>query len=60
MKATLHSVYGQPDPARVNAHFDRLLGYVEAKLPEVFAHLDAATADILAFTAFPQGVRQQV
>lgn len=60
VKAMLHSVYDQPDPASVNAQFVRLLDYVEAKLPKVFAHLDAARADILAFTAFPKDVWQQI
>ncbi|WP_299170033.1 IS256 family transposase [uncultured Arthrobacter sp.] len=60
VKAMLHSVYDQPDPASVNAQFDRLLDYVEEKLPKVFAHLDAARADILAFTAFPKDVWQQI
>ncbi|MCQ9165467.1 IS256 family transposase [Arthrobacter sp. STN4] len=60
VKAMLHSVYDQPDTASVNAQFDRLLDYVEAKLPKVFAHLDAARADILAFTGFPKDVWQQV
>ncbi|MBB2994925.1 IS256 family transposase [Paeniglutamicibacter cryotolerans] len=60
VKAMLHSVYDQPDAASVNAQFDRLLDYVEEKLPKVFEHLDAARADILAFTAFPKDVWQQV
>ncbi|GAB3543794.1 IS256-like element IS1081 family transposase [Arthrobacter tecti] len=60
VKAMLHSVYDQPDPVSVNAQFDRLLDYVEEKLPKVFAHLDAARADILAFTAFPKDVWQQI
>lgn len=60
VKAMLHSVYDQPDPASVNAQFDRLLDYVEEKLPKVFEHLDAARADILAFTAFPKDVWQQI
>lgn len=50
-------------PARrqgVQAQFDRLLDYVEDKLPDVFAHLDAARADILAFTAFPEGLWAQI
>ncbi|NMR31796.1 IS256 family transposase [Crystallibacter degradans] len=60
VKAMLHSVYDQPDTASVNAQFDRLLDYVEDRLPKVFAHLDAARADILAFTAFPKDVWQQI
>jgi putative transposase len=54
VKAMLHSVYDQPDQKSVEAQFDRLLDYVEDKLPEVHDHLDAARADILAFTTFPK------
>lgn len=60
VKAMLHSVYDQPDADAVNAQFDRLLDYVEEKLPDAFAHLDAARADILAFTGFPDGLWQQI
>ena len=60
VKAMLHSVYDQPDAKAVHAQFDRLLDYVEDKLPDVFAHLDAARADILAFTAFPEGLWAQI
>ena len=60
VKAMLHSVYDQPDGASVEAQFDRLLDYVEDKLPDVFDHLDAARADILAFTSFPKDVWQQI
>ncbi|WP_206477259.1 IS256 family transposase [Microbacterium sp. KRD172] len=60
VKAMLHSVYDQPDGASVNAQFDRLLDYVEDKLPAAHAHLDAARADILAFTEFPDGLWAQI
>ena len=60
VKAMLHSVYDQPDSDAVQAQFDRLLDYVEAKLPEVHEHLDAARADILAFAAFPKDVWTQI
>ncbi|QCV96542.1 IS256 family transposase [Acidipropionibacterium acidipropionici] len=60
VKAMLHSVYDQPSPAAVDAQFDRLLDYVEAKLPQVHAHLDAARADLLAFTSFPVDVWRQI
>ena len=60
VKAMLHSVYDQPDADAVQAQFDRLLDYVDGKLPEVFGHLDAARADILAFTEFPEGLWQQI
>ena len=60
VKAMLHSVYDQPDAPAVDAQFDRLLDYVQTKLPEVHAHLDAARADILAFTTFPKDVWSQI
>ncbi len=60
VKAMLHSVYDQPDADAVNAQFDRLLDYVDGKLPDAFEHLDTARADILAFTAFPEGLWQQI
>ena len=60
VKAMLHSVYDQPDAASVHAQFDRLLDYVEDKLPAVFAHLENARADLLAFTTFPKDVWTQI
>ena len=60
VKAMLHSVYDQPDRPSVHAQFERLLDYVEGKLPEVHDHLDAARADILAFTEFPKDVWTQI
>ena len=60
VKAMLHSVYDQPDAASVHAQFDRLLDYVEDKLPAVFAHLESARDDLLAFTTFPKDVWTQI
>ncbi|GMA18076.1 transposase for insertion sequence element IS1081 [Arsenicicoccus piscis] len=60
VKAMLHSVYDQPDRPAVHAQFDRLLDYVDGKLPEVHDHLDGARADILAFTDFPKDVWTQI
>lgn len=60
VKAMLHSVYDQPDRPSVHAQFDRLLDYVDGKLSEVHDHLDAARADILAFTEFPKDVWTQI
>ena len=60
VKAMLHSVYDQPDAAAVHAQFDRLLDYVEGKLPEVHDHLDRARADLLSFTAFPKEIWTQI
>jgi transposase-like protein len=60
VRALLHSVYDQPDADAVRAQFDRILDSLGGKLPQVAAHLDAARADILAFTAFPKAIWRQV
>ena len=59
VRALLHSVYDQPDAASVHAQFDRVLDALADKLPEVAEHLEAARADVLAFTAFPKEVWRQ-
>ena len=61
VKAWLHSVFEQADPDAVHAQYDRLLAEVDHnKLPGVHDHLEAARDEVLAFTAFPQGVWRQV
>jgi putative transposase len=60
VKALLHSVYDQPDTDAVHAQFDRILDALMDKLPAVAQHLDAARADILAFTAFPKTAWRQI
>lgn len=59
VKAMLHSVYDQPDAPAVHAQFDRLIDYVDERLPAVAEHLAEAREDILAFAAFPAGLWQQ-
>jgi putative transposase len=56
----LHSVYDQPDADAVHAQFDRILDALVDKLPAVAQHLDAARADILAFTSFPKAIWRQI
>jgi len=60
VKAMLHSVYEQADAPAVQAQFDKLLDSVADRLPAVAGHLETARADILAFTAFPQGIWRQI
>jgi transposase-like protein len=60
VRALLHSVYDQPDAASVHAQFDRILDALADKLPKVAEHLEAARADVLAFTAFPKDVWRQI
>jgi putative transposase len=60
VKALLHSVYDQPDAEAVHAQYDRVLDALADKLPDVADHLDAARADVLAFTAFPKEIWRQI
>ena len=60
VKAMLHSVYDQPDADAVHAQFDKLLDTVTGPLPKVAEHLDAARADVLAFTGFPKELWRQI
>jgi transposase-like protein len=59
-RTLLHSVYDQPDTASVQAQYDRLVDAVAGKLPKVAEHLDAARADVLAFTSFPKELWRQI
>src|SRR4051794_6913924 len=60
VRALLHSVYEQPDAESVHAQFDHVLDALAGKLPRVAEHLEAARADVLAFTAFPKEVWRQI
>ena len=60
VKTLLHSVYDQPDAAAVHAQYDRLIEAITEKLPKVADHLEAARADVLAFTAFPKEIWRQI
>ncbi len=60
VKAMLHSIYDQPDAAAVHAQFDRVVEALAEKLPAVADHLEAARADILAFTCFPKEIWRQI
>jgi transposase-like protein len=60
VKTLLHSVYDQPGTDSVHARYDRLIDAITGKLPGVAAHLDAARADVLAFTGFPEELWRQI
>jgi putative transposase len=59
--ATLvRTIFDQPDAEAVAAQYDRVIATIEAKFPAAAEHLDAARADLLAFTAFPREVWRQI
>jgi putative transposase len=60
VRTLLHSVFDQADAESVAAQYDRMLDALAEKLPMVADHLDAARADLLAFTAFPKQIWRQI
>lgn len=60
VKAMLHSVYDQPEAEAVNTQYDKMLDTLADSLPAVHDHLDAARADVLAFTSFPKEIWRQI
>jgi putative transposase len=60
VRTLLHSVFDQADAESVAAQYDRMLDALTEKLPKVADHLDAARADLLAFTAFPKQIWRQI
>jgi putative transposase len=60
VRTLLHSIFDQPDAESVVAQYDRALDALADKLPKVAEHLDAARAELLAFTAFPKQIWRQI
>ncbi len=44
----------------MHAQFDRVLNALADRLPRVAEHLEAARADVPAFTSFPQEIWHQI
>ncbi len=60
MRTLLHSIFDQLDVESVVAQYDRVLDGLADRLPKVAEHLDAARAELLAFTAFPRQIWRQI
>ena len=60
VRALLHSVYDQPDADAVTRSSTGSSTPSPRSCPHVPDHLDAARADILAFTAFPKAIWRQI
>lgn len=44
----------------MHEQYDRVLDALSEKLPQVAEHLDAARADVLAFSSFPKEIWRQI
>jgi transposase-like protein len=60
VKAMLHSVYDQEDPASVAAQWDLAVDTLRPKLPGIADRLEDAREDVLAFRHFPKQVWRQI
>ena len=60
MATLLRTVFEQSDTDAVKAQMRHVLNVLEAKFPKAAAHLDAAQADLLAFTTFPREIWRQI
>jgi transposase-like protein len=56
----LRTVFEQPDAEAVVAQMARTIDTLAEKFPKAAEHLDAHSADLLAFTAYPKAVWKQV
>jgi putative transposase len=56
----LRTIFDQPDAAQVHAQFGRVVDALSEKFPDAAEHLDAARADLLAFTVFPRELWRQI
>jgi transposase-like protein len=54
------TIFDQPDASEVHAQFDRVSEALQTKFPAASEHLEAARADLLAFTGFPRELWRQV
>ena len=56
----VRTIFDQADAAAVHAQFDRVVAALTPKYPDAAEHLDAARADLLAFTAYPRELWRQI
>jgi putative transposase len=50
----VRTIFAQPDAATVHEQHARIVDQLQARFPDAAALLEEATADLLAFTAFPK------
>ena len=56
----VRTIFDQADATAVHAQFDRVVTALADNYPEAAEHLDAARADLLAFTAYPRELWRQI
>jgi transposase-like protein len=56
----VRTIFDQADAQAVHTQFDRVVEALSDKYPEAAEHLDAARAELLAFTAYPREIWRQI
>jgi putative transposase len=56
----VRTIFDQADAQAVHTQFDRVVEALSDKYPEATEHLDAARAELLAFTAYPREIWRQI
>ncbi len=56
----VRTIFDQADADAVHAQYDRVIDALEPKYREAAEHLEAARAELLAFTAYPREIWRQI
>jgi putative transposase len=56
----VRTIFDQADDDAVHAQYDRVIDALEPKYRDAAEHLEAARADLLAFTAYPREIWRQI
>jgi putative transposase len=56
----VRTIFDQADADAVHTQFDRVVTALADKYPDAAEHLDAARAELLAFTAYPREIWRQI
>ena len=56
----VRTIFDQADADAVTAQYDRVVDALEPKYPQAAEHLEAARADLLAFTTYPREIWRQI
>ncbi|TQM09354.1 IS256 family transposase [Pseudonocardia kunmingensis] len=60
MATQVRTIFDQADADAVAAQYDRVVDGLEPKFRDAAEHLEAARADLLAFTAYPRQIWRQI
>ncbi len=60
MATQVRTIFDQADADAVAAQYDRVLEGLEPRFRDAAEHLEAARADLLAFTAYPREIWRQI